>query len=169
MPILTIAGSTRNDSSNIRLLQAIAEHLPQYDFVHFNNLADLPLFQPEIDQHPWPEAVLLWRQALAEASAVIISTPEYIHNMPALLKNALEWTTSSGELSHKPVLPITFTAHTPRGERAMQSLLWSLEALDARVVVQLPMYQNELTQTESGAFVFSDEWLEMLTEAVGML
>ncbi|PSR13515.1 MAG: NAD(P)H-dependent oxidoreductase [Bacteroidetes bacterium] len=167
MPILTITGSARPDSSNVWLLQKLAEHLPQYAYRYFN-IADLPLFQPTLDQHPWPPAVVAWRQAVATADAVIIATPEYIHNIPALLKNALEWVTSSGELAGKPVLPITFTPHAPRGERAMQSLLWSLEALDARIVVQLPLYQNEMIKMADG-FSLPEEVAEMLAEAVGML
>jgi chromate reductase, NAD(P)H dehydrogenase (quinone) len=169
MSILTISGSARPDSANVQLLQNLAEHLPQHAYTYFD-IADLPLFQPSLDQHPWPAAVIAWRQALATADAVIIATPEYIHNIPALLKNALEWATSSGEFSGKPVLPITFTPHAPRGERAMQSLLWSLEALDARIVVQLPLYQNEMIKMVGvGGFSFPEEVAEMLAEAVGML
>ena len=56
-----------------------------------------------------------WRKILQESDAVIISIPEYIHNIPALIKNALEWVTTSGEFLGKKVLPITFTPHEPRG------------------------------------------------------
>ncbi|MEM6317438.1 MAG: NADPH-dependent FMN reductase [Bacteroidota bacterium] len=165
MKILTVSGSTRIDSTNIRLLNALPTLMPARNFQHYDSLAALPLFQAESDKYPWPEAVLLWRKAVADADALIISTPEYIHNMPALLKNALEWLTSSGELAQKRVLPITFTPHEPRGERAMQSLLWSLQALDARIVAQLPLFQNEVVFGENGQLQWN-EAVEMVVAAV---
>jgi NAD(P)H-dependent FMN reductase len=168
MNILTLSGSARPGSSNQMLLDAIAEAFPDYHFTHFTGLSQLPLFLPDLDHAPWPQPVTEWRQALQSATAVIITTPEYIHNLPALLKNALEWIASSGELVGKPVLPITFTPHAPRGERAMQSLVWSLGALDARIVAELPLYQNEMTR-EGQRLLLPAEEQEMMGEALRLL
>ncbi|WP_020536182.1 NADPH-dependent FMN reductase [Lewinella cohaerens] len=168
MNILTLSGSARPGSSNQLLLEAIAAAFPDYRFTHFAELSQLPLFLPALDHAPWPASVVEWRQALRSATAVIITTPEYIHNLPALLKNALEWIASSGELVGKPVLPITFTPHTPRGERAMQSLLWSLGALDARIVAELPLYQNEM-EREGERLLLSADAEEMMGEALKLL
>ncbi len=110
----------------------------------------------------------MWRKTLIASDAVIICTPEYIHNLPALIKNALEWVTSSGELAHKPVLALTFTPHPPRGEKAMQSLLWSLQALNARIVGQLDLYQTEI-RFEGKAVVMEEDMLELVKEAVQLL
>jgi chromate reductase len=88
--------------------------------------------------------------------------------MPALIKNALEWVVSSGELVGKPVLAMTFTPKEPRGEKAMQSLTWSLQALDSRVVGQLALYQNEV-KIKAGKIVADVDNLEMLREAIDLL
>ena len=168
MEILTISGSAREGSGNHRLLAALPDCCPGATFRHYHALDKIPLFTAIQDRAPWDEEVLKWRKAVSESDALIISTPEYIHNLPALIKNALEWLTSSGEMQHKPVLPITFTPHEPRGEKAMQSLLWSLQALDARVVVQLPLYQNEVAFDEQGKLVMN-EAAEMLIAAVDLL
>ncbi|WP_367388318.1 NADPH-dependent FMN reductase [Lewinella sp. LCG006] len=168
MHILTLSGSARPGSSNQKLLEAIAMAFPDYHFSHFAGLAELPLFLPDLDHAPWPQPVVEWRAALQSATAVIITTPEYIHNLPALLKNALEWIASSGELVGKPVLPITFTPNMPRGERAMQSLVWSLGALDARIVAELPLYQNELIR-EGQHLLLPAEEQEMIGEALRLL
>ena len=105
-----------------------------------------------------------------QSDAVIITTPEYIHNLPALLKNALEWLTTSGELAQKRVLAMTFTPHSPRGEKAMQSLLWSLQALDANVVVQLPLYQNEIEfEFDKTEAIIENKEAEILMEAINLL
>ena len=102
------------------------------------------------------------------AASGLLTAPEYLHNLPALVKNALEWLTTSGELQQKPVLPITFTPHPPRGERAMQSLLWSLQALKARVVAQLPLYQNEMAE-EQGVYRLGNELEEIMAESLKLL
>lgn len=168
MQILTISGSAREDSLNVRLLEALPVLFPKYNFQYYPAIGDLPLFKAPLDQHPWPPAVLNWRAAVAACDALMITSPEYLHNLPALIKNALEWLTSSGELLQKRVLPITFTPHPPRGEKAMQSLLWSLTALDARIVGQLDLYQSAI-QFENGVIQMEEESLEMLKESLVLL
>lgn len=168
MKILTISGSSREDSANIRLLKAIPALFPNHTFHYYDRLGDLPLFQAAIDQYPWNKEVLGWRSAAKTADSLIISTPAYIYNMPALLKNALEWVTKTGEFNQKRVLAMTFTPHSPRGEKAMQSLLWSLQALNANVVVQLPLYQNEISFDIKGQLL-ENESSEMLKAAIELL
>ena len=79
----------------------------------------------------------------------------------------MEWLSSSGELRGKPVLPITLTPHPPRGERAMQSLLWTLRALEANALTQFPVYLSDLERDESG-FCLPEELAEMLREALAL-
>lgn len=147
------------------------EQLAQLDpkqRVHISKLpAQLPLFRAEADRAPWPAAVKDWRQAVADADGLIIATPEYLRNVPALVKNALEWLSSSGELRGKAVLPITLTPHPPRGERAMQSLLWTLQALEVNVLTQMPLYLSELGRNEGG-YRLSEELEALLREAIGL-
>lgn len=164
--ILTISGSSSLSSTNTDLLLALAKKFQHIPIQHQHLI--LPLFSADNDQAPFPESVLAFRQAVAEADGLIISAPEYIHNIPAILKNALEWLTTSGELQAKRVLALTYTPHPPRGEKAMQSLLWSLQALEARVVGQLALYQTEL-KVENGELIGEEEVLEMVREAVGLL
>jgi len=168
MKILTISGSTRSASANTQLLAALPSLAPNHSFERYAKLDQLPIFKAESDQHPWDTAVLDWRKTVAKADALIISIPEYLHNMPALIKNGLEWLSTSGELAQKRVLAITFTPHEPRGEKAMQSLLWTLQALNANVVVSLPLYQNEM-EFDSNENLIENESVEMLREAIQML
>lgn len=165
--ILTITGSAQKDSSNRRLLEALAKLIPEQDFAFFD-LRKLPVFSPDVQANSLPETVMDWKEALSKSNALIITTPAYLHNIPAGLKNALEWVTTSGEMNELPVLAITFTPHPPRGERAMQSLLWSLEALNAKVVAQLPLYQSEMKQNGT-SFEWQDDIKMMMEEAVQLL
>ncbi len=168
MNIITISGSSRSGSSNITLLKSLELIAPAHDFRHYPEIIRLPLFQAENDVPPWNEEVIKWRLAVEKADAVIISTTEYLHNIPAVLKNALEWLTTSGEMMNKRVLPIAFTPHPPRGEKAMQSLIGSLSALNARIVTQLPLYQSEIEFDKKG-LILNYEIREILIEAISLL
>ncbi len=147
---LLVSGSPRPSSANSRLLTATAKLDPAGTYQPCPYIAELPVFQPDRDCAPWPEEVHRWRRDLAAAEAVILTTPAYLHNIPGVLKNALDWLASSGELVGKPVLAVTYTPAAPRGEKAMQSLLWSLSALDARVVASMQLYRGETALSEDG-------------------
>lgn len=164
---LTLSGSPSPTSENSRFLATLAE-LTDRTIVAAPDIADLPVFQPDRDKAPWPVSVLEFRVALAAASAVIISTPAYLHNIPGVLKNALDWLASSGELYDKPTLVFTLTPGAPRGVRARQSLLWSLEALNARVVAESPLYQSELRYGEGGGLLAGDT-VDLLRETLSLL
>lgn len=166
MAILTINGSTSIDGVNSKLLDSLEFTFPDHQFSKFNIL-DLPLFQVALDTNPLPSSVVQFRDQIKNAEAVIITTPVYIYNIPAVLKSALEWLTTSGELVNKRVLAITYTPNPPRGEKAMQSLLNSLKALDANVVTSLSLYQTELKIIDGK--IVGDEQLEMLTAAIDLL
>lgn len=145
--ILTINGSSRPNENNGQLLRAMSMRYSQYDFTMIDDLSTLPMYLADQEKERTNEEVINYRTQVQSADAVIMATPEYIHNIPALLKNALEWLTESGELFDKPVLPITYTPNSPRGKKAMSSLLDSLMALNAKVGGSLELYQNELTIT----------------------
>ena len=166
--ILTISGSARKGSTNAQLLDALPIIFSQYQFHRFEKLHLLPIFTEIVDENSYPEIVMEWRNAVKEADAVIVSTPEYIFNLPAIIKNALEWLTASGEMHQKKVLPITYLPQEPRGEKAMQSLLWSLQAMDTQIVTQLPLYQTEIEFDENGKLV-ENECVEILKEAIQLL
>lgn len=166
--VLTISGSSRAESSNVKLLKALQTIDGTKEYIHFDKLNLLPVFAAESDQSPWPVEVLNWREALSAVDAVVICTPEYLHNLPGQIKSALEWIVSSGELVAKPTIAITYTPNEPRGERAMQSLLWSLSALDARVVAQLNIFQSQI-KVDRDDLLGDQEIIELLSEALRML
>jgi len=168
MNILTISGSARPESTNSALLNSFPQRFPNRSFERYKTLNQLPLFQVALDAAPWPPAVVQWRRSLEMADALIICTPAYLHNIPALLKNALEWISTSGELVSKPVLALTFTPHPPRGDKAMQSLLWTLQALNARIVGSLALYQQDI-QFDKGSLKTDEDTKELLEEAIKLL
>ena len=91
MRILGISGSIRRGSHNRRLLRAAGEMLPPgVEFVEWEGLAGLPIFDEDLEDTP-PEPVRDFLEAVEEADAVLIATPEYNASVPGGLKNALDW------------------------------------------------------------------------------
>ena len=170
--ILAISGSQRAGSSTLawldRLrLQLLSDHVSEmrFEWLWSVSLDDLPLFSPEragVEAYP---LLSQWRQQVASADLLVIATPEYAHNMPAALKSALEWLVASGEFSRKRCLALTVTPAAPRGEYAIQSLLWTLKAMDAALLGEMQVYvqAEELRQHK-----LSEE-NEMLLEAIADL
>ena len=165
--LLTVSGSPHPESKTSRLLRACG-YLTLLPLVSSISVAALPLFQPSPEGEPIPAPIAQWREEWKGAEAVIIATPAYLDNIPGVLKNALDWLAASGEASGKPVLPVTFPPHAPRGEHTMQSLLWSLSALGANVVAQLPLYQQGTYFNDNGD-IADGESRELLTAALGLL
>jgi chromate reductase, NAD(P)H dehydrogenase (quinone) len=94
MRVLGISGSLRTDSYNHALLRQAAERLPAgADLVEFDRLREIPPYDADLEEDgtPVPEAVAALREAMREADAVLIATPEYNHSIPGALKNALDW------------------------------------------------------------------------------
>jgi chromate reductase len=85
--ILAISGSLRRASHNSALLAEAARH---GNVTVYDGLADLPLYNEDIEHAPGP-AVERLRRSIASADALLIATPEYNGSIPGGLKNALDW------------------------------------------------------------------------------
>jgi chromate reductase len=92
MRVLGIVGSLRRDSYNHALLREAAERLPAgAELVEFERLREIPPFDADLEVEATPAAVAELRQAMRDADAVLVATPEYNHSIPGVLKNALDW------------------------------------------------------------------------------
>jgi chromate reductase len=130
--ILAILGSLKPASANTNLLRVIRKIAPQNAMVNiFDGLDKLPHVNPELTINI--ESVNdLWQQ-LRLADGVIFSTPEYAFGVAGILKNALDWVVSSGDLNEKPVFAISASPLYSGGDKALASLLLALTALGAHM------------------------------------
>jgi chromate reductase, NAD(P)H dehydrogenase (quinone) len=103
MRILAISGSFRRGSHNTDLLQAAAAVAPDgVDLELYDELKEIPPYDADDDvpgDQPLP--VQRFKEALHDADAVLIATPEYNSSIPGVLKNALDW--ASRPLAESPV------------------------------------------------------------------
>src|SRR6476661_4419656 len=135
MKIIGICGSLRRHSSNAALLRAAARAAPaSVRVVMYDGLGELPHFNPDLDEEgttpPAPVAAL--RSLLIDADAILISSPEYAHGVPGVLKNMLDWLVSTGELVGKPVALLN--ASPAGGSYAQAALLETLRTMNWKVV-----------------------------------
>lgn len=145
--ILAISGSTRKASSNLNLIKAIANLTSDIFTINiFEEIADLPHFNPDLDNENVPAAVADFREQLRAADGILICTPEYAIGVPGTLKNAIDWTVSSMEFSKKPAALITASLS---GEKAHQSLLGTLLIIEAKMTADtqllIPFIKTKIT------------------------
>jgi chromate reductase, NAD(P)H dehydrogenase (quinone) len=92
MRVLGMTGSLRRDSYNHALMREAAERLPAgAEWSEFERLAEIPPYDADLEAEETPAAVAELRQAMRNADAVLVVTPEYNHSIPGALKNALDW------------------------------------------------------------------------------
>jgi NAD(P)H-dependent FMN reductase len=133
--IVAISGSLQAGSANTALVRLAADLSDSRLAVAiFDGLADLPYFNPDLDRDDPPLAVRELRASFGMADGVLIASPEYAHEMPGVLKNALDWLVRSGELYGKPVAVLSAAPSADRGGYARAALQRTLTAQGARVV-----------------------------------
>lgn len=129
--IIAICGSTRKSSSNLNLILAIKELSTDIFSINiYDRLAEIPHFNPDLDNENVPKQVVDFRGQLKEADGILICTPEYAMGVPGTLKNAIDWTVSSCEFYHRPTALITASSV---GEKGHASLLETLKIIEAQI------------------------------------
>lgn len=151
MNVLAISGSLRAQSSNTEMLRAAAMLAePPVIVTLFDGLAGLPPFNPDLDGvgAELPPSVRAFRGRVAEADAILISSPEYAHGVPGALKNALDWLVNGSEIISKPAGLLN---PSPRSIHAQASLLETLRTMSVAVVeaavLALPVSGRGLSAT----------------------
>lgn len=135
--ILAISGSLRRESVNRAMLQAAIEHAPDgVEIELYEDLGSIPPFNEDDEGDRTPQAVLDLRHRIGEADALLISTPEYNHSVPGVIKNAIDWASrpaGRSEIVGKPTAVMSASLSTFGGVWAQVELRKSLAAAGARV------------------------------------
>ena len=119
--LLGISGSLRAASTNTYLMRAAAN---AYGGDTVEADLNLPLYNGDLEAKGIPAAVQTLADQIAQAEAVVISTPEYNKAIPGVLKNALDWVsrTEGSPWLDKPVAIMSAAAGRAGGERTQFSL-----------------------------------------------
>ena len=177
MKVLAISGSLRRDSHNTALLRAAAELLPpSVELEIFDGLKAVEPYDADDDVGRGPSGVRRLRDAIEDADAVLIASPEYNSSIPGQLKNALDWASRpKGEnvLWGKPAAVVGAST-------GMFGAVWSqaetrkvLGASGARVIdEELPLpHAHEAAFTDEGRLADPEtrqRYTEILDELVSL-
>lgn len=112
--ILAIPGSLRRHSFNKRVLKIAAEGANQAGaYVTYIDLLDFPLSiynADDQDQKGFSPHVLKLQGLINRHDGLLIATPSYNGSLPAVLKNAIDWTSRPNQLYQKSDLYLGKTA-----------------------------------------------------------
>jgi NAD(P)H-dependent FMN reductase len=89
--IVGIAGSLRKASFNAALLRAAVELRPAGTEIEIASIAEVPLYNADLEAQGAPAAVLALKDRVAGADGLLIATPEYNNSVPGVLKNTIDW------------------------------------------------------------------------------
>lgn len=133
MKLLAIPGSLRSASINAAFCRVAARLAPPaFEVRVFTGLADLPLFNPDLEPTP-PAAVTGLRAEVAQADLLLIASPEYAHGVAGPMKNALDWLVSFEGTVGKAVALVNTS---PRAHHAYESLREILRTMSTRLVAE---------------------------------
>jgi NAD(P)H-dependent FMN reductase len=165
--IIAIPGSLGQDSVNLNLIRSIAQlYLDKLDIKIFEGLSDIPHFNPDLDNENPPKTVSNFRRELKQADGILISTPEYAMGVPGTLKNAIDWTVSSMEFSHKPVALITAST---AGQKAHQSLINTLTIIEVDLSFGSHLLISHVKTKVKGDKIIDPETLEQIKKLMESL
>jgi chromate reductase len=171
--VLGISGSLRRDSYNTKLLRAAEELLPSdVELVIYEGLKEIPPFDEDDDLHPAPAPVAALRQTVADADAVLISTPEYNASIPGQLKNALDWVSrpiATNTLRNKPVAVVGASTGAFGAVWSQAELRKVLATIGARVVEGDVAVGHAPTRFDDDGYFVDVDLREQLAEVVDAL
>jgi chromate reductase, NAD(P)H dehydrogenase (quinone) len=168
--LFALSGSLRKASSNTAVLRALrtaAAEMAEIDI--FDRLAEIPPFNPddEAENRPTPAAVQDFRRRIQSSDAILISTPEYAHGVPGVLKNALDWVVGSGEFVGKRTALVN---PSPRSTWAQASLTETLTVMSAILVPSASVTLDLTTnRVDEAMLLASPETVETLRRCVAAL
>jgi len=89
--IVGIIGSLRSGSVNRAAARAAFAAAGDDHDVEFVDLADVPLYNGDIEAQGLPASVQSLHDAVGAADGLMIFSPEYNGSFPAVTKNAIDW------------------------------------------------------------------------------
>lgn len=89
--IIGLAGSLRAGSYNAALLRAAREVAPEGSDIEIASMAEVPLYNFDMESVGMPEGVTALKDRVAGAQGLLLVTPEYNNSIPGVFKNTIDW------------------------------------------------------------------------------
>jgi chromate reductase len=172
--LLLISGSVSEPSVNTTTLhqfEALAADADVETSVLETNLAELPFYSLQIEEAGGHPAVDSFRREIADAEAVVFFTPQHNGRFPAVVLNALNWSTR-GEFrelwADKPVGVVSVTPGGRKAAKANEGLRGMLSGIYFKANVVEPHVEvGDFHQRQEAGGVFTDP--ELREAALAMI
>jgi chromate reductase, NAD(P)H dehydrogenase (quinone) len=154
-----LCGSLRAASYNWAALDAAGRLMPAGMTLRVEEFAKFPIYCSDEQERGWPREVLELGQAIADADAVLIGSPEYNFSVPGGLKNAIDWLSRLPRqpFKGKPVA-IMGAATGPVGTARMQyELRRVMHGLEAQVLLKPEVFISNAKSKFDGEGRLVDE------------
>ncbi len=131
--IVGIVGSLRKGSYNRMLMDAAIEVKPEDCVIEVADISQIPLYNQD-NESEVPQPVVVLKEKIKSADAILVATPEYNYSIPGVLKNAIDWASRPYDLdvfSGKAVGLMSASIGQMGGGRAQYHLRQSFVFLNA--------------------------------------
>jgi chromate reductase, NAD(P)H dehydrogenase (quinone) len=140
MRILALAGSMRSGSFNRKLLNVALESLrgqAEVDQLDLRGIR-MQLYDGDLEASDGlPEAAREFKRRIAQATALLIVTPEYNHSIPGVLKNAIDWASRPPDNPFKGKV-VQLMGASPGAMGAVRGVIATRLVLNALFAIVLP-------------------------------
>lgn len=114
--VLGLSGSLRKASFNAGLLRAAAELTPDDLKIEIGSIADVPLYNADVEAaEGLPPTVQVLQAQLESADGMLLVTPEYNNGIPGVFKNAIDWMSRGDGLKLFAGKPVAVIGASPGG------------------------------------------------------
>jgi NAD(P)H-dependent FMN reductase len=127
MKLLALCGSQRTLSLSGGLLRACRERAPAgMSIALFEEHKQFPLFNPELTDVP--AGVRALYDAVDDADALLIASPEYAHGVTGTIKNTLDWLVGHPGFAGKPVAVLNPSWQSHHADDNLREILRMMSA-----------------------------------------
>ena len=164
--LLGISGSLRLHAFSTAVLRALPAAAGPRATFDFADIGALPHFNQDLYGDPLPDAVARFRNQIEQSDGIVISSPEYNHGIPGVLKNALDWASrphNGSPLKGKSVLVVTSSPAFTGGVRAQYQLRETLVS-----ALALPVSTAEIVVGTVATKIIDGHFVDPATIAFAM-
>lgn len=142
LKIAVIVGSLRKESFNLKTAKALIKLAPETLSFEIINIANLPMFNQDLEATP-PNEWVNFRKQIVDADGLLFLTPEYNRSVPGVLKNAID--VASRPYGHntwdgKPAAIVSVSTGNISGFGANHHLRQSLVFVNVHTMAQPEAY-----------------------------
>ena len=167
--LIAFSGSLRQDSFNTRVLRALPALAPAGTQIALFDIAELPMYNQDLDGETVPEIVAALRTAIAEADGVIIAGPEYSGSYSGATKNLIDWASRpfmAGPIIGKTSMVIAATPGPGGGKNVLPATSGLLQALGGKVVAQVGAATIHEKLAADSDTIIDEEFAQQLREGL---